>query len=286
MRAIENGRYLARAANTGISGFVDPYGRVLQKSALFEQAVLVAGSRGSSQDRTIYSRIGDLVAWLSLAFSVGRAAGVAARAGTMRRWRCGSREPRLAHDLREPEDTHWLCNWTISFAGTRIWRAAPATCGAIFDAARPDDELATHRRARRRPRLLEGSGGGAEAAAAPPPARGGSRPERARCSAASTTSPCSSSGPRPARRSPTISAAPSTSCRRRSTPARPRRCSAASTIARTRSSRFIRAPAAPSRRTGPRCCCACTCAGSSGAASSARSSTSSPATRPASRARR
>jgi peptide chain release factor 2 len=28
-----------------------------------------------------------------------------------------------------------------SFAGTRIWRAAPATCGAIFDAARPAEEL-------------------------------------------------------------------------------------------------------------------------------------------------
>jgi peptide chain release factor 2 len=28
-----------------------------------------------------------------------------------------------------------------SFAGTRIWRAAPATCGAIFDAARPSEEL-------------------------------------------------------------------------------------------------------------------------------------------------
>ncbi len=41
-------------------------------------------------------------------------------------------------------------------------------------------------------------------------------------------------------------------------PARSARCSAASTTARTRSSRFIRAPAAPSRRTGPRCCCACT----------------------------
>jgi peptide chain release factor 2 len=28
-----------------------------------------------------------------------------------------------------------------SFAGTRIWRAAPPTCGAIFDAAHPADEL-------------------------------------------------------------------------------------------------------------------------------------------------
>ena len=45
MRAIENGRYLARAANTGVSGFVDPYGRVLQKSKLFEQAVLVEDVR-------------------------------------------------------------------------------------------------------------------------------------------------------------------------------------------------------------------------------------------------
>ena len=46
MRAIEEGRYLARAANTGISGLVDPYGRVVRQSAIFEQVVLVedAGS--------------------------------------------------------------------------------------------------------------------------------------------------------------------------------------------------------------------------------------------------
>ena len=31
---------------------------------------------------------------------------------------------------------------TISSVGSRIWRAAPATCGAIFDAARPEIELA------------------------------------------------------------------------------------------------------------------------------------------------
>ncbi len=66
MRAIENGRYLARAANTGVSGFVDPYGRVLEKSGLFEQALLVHDVRFLTA-RTIYTRIGDLAAWLSLA---------------------------------------------------------------------------------------------------------------------------------------------------------------------------------------------------------------------------
>lgn len=68
LRAIENGRYLARAANTGISGFVDPYGRVLSKSALFEPTLLVQEVR-FLQHRTIYSHIGDAVAWLSLALT-------------------------------------------------------------------------------------------------------------------------------------------------------------------------------------------------------------------------
>jgi apolipoprotein N-acyltransferase len=68
MRAIEQGRYLARAANTGISGFVDPYGRVMAKTALFEPAVVVEDVR-FLKDRTIYNRIGDLVAWLSLALT-------------------------------------------------------------------------------------------------------------------------------------------------------------------------------------------------------------------------
>jgi apolipoprotein N-acyltransferase len=69
MRAIENGRYLARAANTGVSGFVDPYGRVIEKSRLFEQALLVHDVRFLTT-RTIYTRIGDLAAWLSLAVTV------------------------------------------------------------------------------------------------------------------------------------------------------------------------------------------------------------------------
>ena len=66
MRAIEQGRYLARAANTGISGIVDPYGRVLVKTNLFE-TVAVVGEARFVQARTIYSRIGDLVAFISIA---------------------------------------------------------------------------------------------------------------------------------------------------------------------------------------------------------------------------
>ncbi len=69
MRSIEEGRYMARAANTGISGFVDPYGRVLQKSEMFQSAVLAEDLRFITW-RTIYSRIGDAAGWLSVAFTI------------------------------------------------------------------------------------------------------------------------------------------------------------------------------------------------------------------------
>jgi apolipoprotein N-acyltransferase len=70
MRAIEQGRYLARAANTGISGVVDPYGRVVQASTLFTEASVVADVRLLTA-RTIYSRIGDVVAYASVALALG-----------------------------------------------------------------------------------------------------------------------------------------------------------------------------------------------------------------------
>ena len=66
MRAIEQGRYLARAANTGISGVVDPYGRIVRQSGIFEQAALVEPIRFLT-GRTIYSRIGDLIAYIAIA---------------------------------------------------------------------------------------------------------------------------------------------------------------------------------------------------------------------------
>jgi apolipoprotein N-acyltransferase len=69
MRAIEQGRYLARAANTGISGIVDPYGRVLTRSNIFEQVGLVGEARFLTR-RTVYSMMGDAIAYVSILVTV------------------------------------------------------------------------------------------------------------------------------------------------------------------------------------------------------------------------
>jgi apolipoprotein N-acyltransferase len=66
MRAIENGRYLVRSANTGISGIVDPYGRVLAQTPIFESAVLVGEAR-FLRTSTFFSRHGDVLAYASVA---------------------------------------------------------------------------------------------------------------------------------------------------------------------------------------------------------------------------
>ena len=62
MRAVEQGRYLVRAANTGISGVFDPYGRPLSQTALFEPAVVVGDVR-LHDGLTVYGRIGDAPAY-------------------------------------------------------------------------------------------------------------------------------------------------------------------------------------------------------------------------------
>jgi apolipoprotein N-acyltransferase len=64
LRAIEQGRYLARSANTGISGIVDPYGRVTVRSRLFERTALVGQARFLTT-LTVYARIGDVAAFFS-----------------------------------------------------------------------------------------------------------------------------------------------------------------------------------------------------------------------------
>jgi apolipoprotein N-acyltransferase len=65
MRAIEQGRYLVRAANTGISGIVDPYGRLVARTKLFETTSVVGEAR-FLRERTLYATIGDLPAQLAV----------------------------------------------------------------------------------------------------------------------------------------------------------------------------------------------------------------------------
>jgi apolipoprotein N-acyltransferase len=79
LRAVEQGRYLVRAANTGITGIVDPYGRVIARTRLFETEVVTGDVRWNT-GRTLYATIGDLIAWISLlAMALIAFAGVRAR---------------------------------------------------------------------------------------------------------------------------------------------------------------------------------------------------------------
>jgi apolipoprotein N-acyltransferase len=65
-RAVENRRALARSANTGISGFVDPAGRILAETPIFEEAAM-SRQLPLMTLTTFYTRFGDVFARLCLA---------------------------------------------------------------------------------------------------------------------------------------------------------------------------------------------------------------------------
>jgi apolipoprotein N-acyltransferase len=69
MRAIENRRFIVRCANTGVSGFVDPYGRILQTTNVFVPAE-ISGEVRFVPEKTFYTQYGDWIVYLSI-FVVG-----------------------------------------------------------------------------------------------------------------------------------------------------------------------------------------------------------------------
>ncbi len=69
-RAIENRRPVIRAANTGVSGFIDGRGRIIKRSNIFKEAVLTEEIFPETSERTFYTRYGDLFAFLCIIISI------------------------------------------------------------------------------------------------------------------------------------------------------------------------------------------------------------------------
>jgi apolipoprotein N-acyltransferase len=74
-RAVENRVPVARAANTGVSGFIDAQGRILDKSTIFSETYLTRRlTLGSA--KTFYTRYGDVFSYLCVAASLVLLAGI------------------------------------------------------------------------------------------------------------------------------------------------------------------------------------------------------------------
>jgi len=68
-RAVENRVFIARAANTGITGFIDPNGRILKQGGIFTEEAM-NGTIRLSKEKTFYTLYGDVFAWLCSALSL------------------------------------------------------------------------------------------------------------------------------------------------------------------------------------------------------------------------
>lgn len=68
-RAVENRRSIIRSANTGISGFIDPLGRVVATTQLFTDATMTC-TVPILDEKTFYTRFGDLFAMACLGLTL------------------------------------------------------------------------------------------------------------------------------------------------------------------------------------------------------------------------
>lgn len=73
MRAVENGKYLLRAGNTGITAIISPSGEIISRLQT-DTAGSLNGTVSMISERTLYSRIGDLILLPGLLFTLYAAA--------------------------------------------------------------------------------------------------------------------------------------------------------------------------------------------------------------------
>lgn len=69
LRAVENNRYVVRAANTGISSLIDNKGRVIEDIPLLEEGV-INSSVAMISKKSIYSDVGDIIILLGFVWSL------------------------------------------------------------------------------------------------------------------------------------------------------------------------------------------------------------------------
>jgi apolipoprotein N-acyltransferase len=84
MRAVENGSYLVRSANTGVSAVIAPTGEIRSQTPLFVEAAFVETVR-PRRGETPYTRYGDVLAWGCTIFLAGYSA------AALRAWRRAAR---------------------------------------------------------------------------------------------------------------------------------------------------------------------------------------------------
>ena len=95
LRAIENRRYVVRAALTGISAIIDPYGRTVTELGIFKRGI-VSGTIVPLHTLTLYTRLGQYFAYMcALIVVASLAAQYIGEAGRSRRVGRTTRAPRL-----------------------------------------------------------------------------------------------------------------------------------------------------------------------------------------------
>jgi apolipoprotein N-acyltransferase len=96
-RAVENRRYLIRAANSGFSALIEPTGKIQASSGLFQEAVC-RGRFAFLAGETFYTRYGDVLIFLCAIISVGSLIYIGFRNGAIRK-----RHSREETDARRTE---------------------------------------------------------------------------------------------------------------------------------------------------------------------------------------